>query len=76
MMLDDEEVLVRLEMTERREELERVAAKKALRDQFAMAALTGMLSGPDGDEFAIKRKGSAVIAYEFADAMLAARGGK
>lgn len=43
------------------------------RDHFAMAALTGMLSGPAGDEFAIKRKGSAVIAYEFADAMEAAR---
>lgn len=47
-----------------------------LRDQFAMAALTGLLSGPAGDEFSIRRKGSSVIAYEIADAMLAARGGK
>lgn len=52
-----------------------------MRDQFAMAALTGMLaySGYEGagnyhnnsDAF-----GAAQSAYNYADAMLAARGGK
>jgi hypothetical protein len=40
-----------------------------LRDQFAMAALTGMLSDPHGDPYQIVPK----KAYQIADAMLEAR---
>jgi hypothetical protein len=40
-----------------------------LRDQFAMAALTGLLANPD----AAKYKDRAEVAYNYADAMLKAR---
>lgn len=73
MMFDDEEVLVRIELEERRKELERAAAAQALRDQFAMAALTGMLAGRDGGYDYGRDAGHA---YRHADAMVAARGGK
>ena len=43
-----------------------------LRDQFAMAALTGMLAGPNGDADC-GPEGMAHDAYLFADEMLAAR---
>lgn len=41
-----------------------------LRDQFAMAALTGLLANPD----AAKYKDRAEVAYNYADAMMEARG--
>jgi hypothetical protein len=44
-----------------------------LRDQFAMAALTGLCANPD---YKANKDKFAVTAYELADAMLAARGGK
>lgn len=45
---------------------------KTLRDEFAMAALTGLLSTNSDDSF-YSKLGSAQVAYEFADAMLAER---
>lgn len=58
-----------------REDIERARkqARAELRDRFAMAALTGLLSYETG----ILRgtpEGFAVHAYQFADAMLEARG--
>jgi hypothetical protein len=44
-----------------------------VRDQFAMAALTGLLSDPERDA---EPSEYAECAYEYADAMLAARGQK
>ena len=43
-----------------------------MRDQFAMAALTGLLANPD----AAKYKDRAEVAYNYADAMLKAREAK
>ena len=43
-----------------------------IRDQFAMAALTGLLANPD----AAKYKDRAEVAYNYADAMLKAREAK
>jgi len=49
---------------------EKPAPKTAtLRDQFAIAALTGLLANPD----AAKYKDRAEVAYNYADAMLKAR---
>lgn len=45
------------------------SADKTLRDEFAMAALSGMLSKPIGRTFT----SAAVAAYRYADAMLEAR---
>ena len=45
-----------------------------LRDWFAGQALTGLLSGP-AEEGAMTPDRKAVVAYQFADAMIAARGG-
>jgi hypothetical protein len=41
-----------------------------LRDQFAMAALPGLIADPDSIAFPI---GHAKLAYQYADAMLEAR---
>lgn len=79
MMFDDEEVLVRLEMAERQDEMERAAAQEVLRDQFAMAALTGLLARrpkENGVEREAVQDAWSRTAYEYADAMLAARGGE
>lgn len=43
-----------------------------LRDQFAMAALTGILGNPEFDEFLPEQWASE--AYKYADAMMKARG--
>jgi hypothetical protein len=40
-----------------------------LRDQFAMAAMTGLLSDPSSSG----PDGAAMVAYKYADAMLEAR---
>jgi len=45
-----------------------------LRDWFAGQALVGLLSGP-AEEGATTPDRKAVVAYQFADAMLKARGG-
>ncbi len=45
---------------------------KTLRDEFAMAALTGLLNIPTWPE-GIRNMGVAKASYELADAMLAAR---
>ena len=45
-----------------------------LRDWFAGQALAGLLSGP-AEEGAMAPDRKAVLAYQFADAMIAARGG-
>jgi hypothetical protein len=50
------------------------AAQPTLRDQFAMAALSGMFD-QDGD-LQINFSGSAQMAYEIADAMLGVRNAK
>lgn len=48
--------------------------KEALRDQFGMLALDGMLkSAPICDRTKIDKKKWAKIAYEWADAMMEAR---
>lgn len=59
-------------------EKELAAARKALRDQFAMAALTGLLAKhgdagwcESGEVTSIP--GAAETVYEYADAMLEAR---
>jgi hypothetical protein len=44
-------------------------SQPSLRDQFAMAALTGLLANPD----AAKYKDRAEVAYNYADAMMEAR---
>jgi len=44
-----------------------------LRDQFAMAALTGLLANPDAAKYSNDR---TEVAYELADAMLKAREAK
>ena len=43
-----------------------------LRDQFAMAALTGVLANPENDSF--EHEAFAIEAYRYADAMMKARG--
>lgn len=45
-------------------------AGMTLRDYFAAAALTGMLVNPDGSS----NEARAIVAYRFADALLAERG--
>jgi hypothetical protein len=49
------------------------AGESLLRDQFAMAALTGLLANPDAAKYS---KDRTEVAYEFADAMLKAREAK
>jgi hypothetical protein len=44
--------------------------RKTLRDEFAMAALTGFLSHPDAG---FNVESSAQVAFQYADAMLEAR---
>lgn len=44
-----------------------------LRDQFAMAALTGIMSRTDSANRGVASKNAAAIAYRAADAMIAAR---
>ena len=56
------EVALRVNAEQRRAEL---------RDRFAMAALTGLLSGPC--DLAAYRESCAKLAFQIADAMLAAR---
>lgn len=51
---------------------ESTSAPATLRDQFAMAALRGLLAGPDG----MSMERGAAWCYEIADAMLAAREAK
>jgi len=51
------------------EELNQTPEVKTLRDEFAMAALTGWLSDPS----ACDRQTTAKICYEFADAMMKER---
>ena len=47
-----------------------------LRDQFAMAALTGLCASLNGtDNWEVLGKEAAIYAYEFADAMLEVRKG-
>jgi hypothetical protein len=43
-----------------------------LRDQFAMAALSGVLANPENDSF--EHEAFAIEAYRYADAMMKARG--
>ena len=43
---------------------------KTLRDEFAMAALTGILANPDSDKSDI---GASIDAFGYADAMMKAR---
>lgn len=65
---------VRSENVRLRREID--AAKAALRDQFAMAALTGIMSGYGTDAFraaVATEKEAADMAYQIADAMLEAR---
>lgn len=53
------------------------AASRTLRDEFAMAALQGMIaSDPVVDRKTVNRDVWARVAYEFADAMLRARESK
>jgi hypothetical protein len=54
-------------------EKEAEAAYETLRDRFAMAALTGLLSDPNLHGKASTAKMIPVIAYELADTMLEAR---
>ena len=56
-----------------REDIERARkqARAELRDRFAIAALTGLKANPDFDG---TKHDYAKIAYEYADAMLKARG--
>ena len=49
------------------------AGEILLRDQFAMAALTGLLANPDAAKYS---KDRTEVAYELADAMLKAREAK
>lgn len=49
-------------------------ARAKLRDRFAMAALTGMLAYPDGGMAQDQPTYFSKRAYEYADAMLKARG--
>ena len=49
------------------------AARAELRDRFAMAALQGLLSYPDGGMIGSPERFSAT-SYQYADAMLKARG--
>lgn len=78
--LEEDLQMVR-EMVDRRAEMERAATREVLRDQFAMAALTGLVSrdqtSSETVEGCVARGHDLVMsAYWFADAMLAARGGK
>jgi hypothetical protein len=74
---DDElcrEALSHIEMLknancEYRKALSQQQNASTLRDQFAMAALTGLLANPD----AAKYKDRAEVAYNYADAMMEAR---
>lgn len=73
-MSDD--VLLRSEINFLKRENE--ALRQTLRDEFAKAALIGLLSNhgdagwhPDGE--VQSQEGAALIAYEYADAMLEAR---
>lgn len=50
-----------------------VQAPKDLRDEFAMAALAGMLSNKDRVGHFAKFESAAIESYRWADAMLAAR---
>ena len=50
-------------------QLQPIGPIATLRDQFAMAALTGLLANPD----AAKYKDRAEVAYNYADAMMEAR---
>jgi hypothetical protein len=53
---------------------ERKALTVQLRDQFAMAALTGILSSDSSvDRTKVNKRRWARVTYEFADAMLEAR---
>ena len=45
----------------------------ALRDQFAMAALSGLMSRTDSANRGVTSENAAAIAYRAADAMIAAR---
>ena len=54
-------------------ERELAASKEALRDRFAMAALTGMLSTVSSLAFNERVELRAGEAYKYADAMLSAR---
>lgn len=65
---------------EGRREAEEICERErmTLRDQFAMAALTGILglsNGEDSPYFVTEEEKIAVFAYKYADAMLAARKG-
>jgi len=50
-----------------------ISEATTLRDQFAMAALTGLLANPDAAKYS---KDRTEVAYELADAMLKAREAK
>ena len=51
--------------------------EKTLRDEFAMAAIAGMIAScPVTDRTEINKRIWANVAYDFADALLAARGDK
>jgi hypothetical protein len=54
---------------------DRIPEQETLRDRFAMAALTGMLSNGivNSLDFPANQKRLTKIAYEFADTMLEAR---
>ena len=60
---------------EQQDKARAVEEAKQLRDQFAMAALTGLLAN-SGDVSCSAREGFAKVAYDYADAMLKARGAK
>ena len=57
-----------------REDIERARkqARAELRDRFAMAALTGLLADPESSMESLDW--IAKVAYEYADAMMKARG--
>lgn len=57
-------------------EFRRAYAKVSMRDEFAMSALTGLLGGSAFQRADRRHAAMAAQAYEFADAMLDARGKK
>ena len=60
-----------LKFSEHDYELDEKIARDKLRDQFAMAALTGFVSNPDYEKY--NPKHAASWAYSYADAMLVER---